>query len=100
VGAASRFPQFFLLSMVFAFEGGVVMRITRSRYESSKKKLAKMDSLLQITSCWERTMKELGDASAEKVVAIETTKDGTVKVEFESIKERGMSQLARETTET
>ncbi len=60
------------------------MRITRTRYESAKNKLSKMETLLKITAQWEKTMEGLGDAVAANVVAIETTKEGTVKVEFET----------------
>jgi hypothetical protein len=59
-----------------------VMRITRTRYESAKKRLAKMEALLNVTRRWEQTMREMGDTAAANVVAIETTKDNTVKVEF------------------
>ncbi len=62
--------------------GNSVIRITRTRYESAKKKLSKMETLLDVTRRWEQTMEELGDAAAANVVAIETTKDDTVKVEF------------------
>lgn len=64
------------------------MRITRTRYESAKKKLAKMETLLNVTRRWEQTMHELGDAAAANVVAIETTKDDTVKVEFGMTKDK------------
>ena len=67
------------------------MRITRSRYESARKKLVKMTAYQKIKDDWEDAMKDLGDVGDQRVVAIELTKDGTIKAEFETRKDRELA---------
>ena len=61
------------------------MRISRSRYESAKRKLAKMESLKQVVETWEDAMRAINaHVDAEKVLALEIHDNGKIKWECET----------------
>ena len=61
------------------------MRISRSRYETAKRKLAKMQSVQQVVKIWEDAMRAIGaHVDAERVVAVEIQDDGRIKWECET----------------
>lgn len=60
------------------------MRITRQGYENTKRKLAKVQALTEITDRWEQALSRHDDSTAARVNAIEVMKDGRVKYLFDS----------------
>jgi hypothetical protein len=59
------------------------MLITRQRYENTKRKLAKVQALTEITDRWEQALSRHDDSTAARVDAIEVMKDGRVKFLFD-----------------
>ena len=57
------------------------MRISKSRYESAKRRLAKMEPLQQTVRTWEEAMQSIGDVDSQRVVAIEVDDEGTIRWE-------------------
>ena len=61
------------------------MRISRTRYESAKRKLSRLESCREIVQAWEKAMRAIGsNVDIQRVVAIEISNDGKVKWECET----------------
>ena len=53
-------------------------------------KLEKMENYARIVSKWEEAMEQIGDVGNKRVTAIEFTKDGRIRAEFETNGKRAM----------
>ena len=61
------------------------MRISRSRYESAKRKLARVESCRSTVQTWEDAMRTIGsNVDAQRVIAVEINDDGKIKWECET----------------
>ena len=61
------------------------MKISRTRYESAKRKLAQLEPCKNTVLTWEKAMRAIGsDVDVQRVVAIEVSDDGRIKWECET----------------